>query len=163
MSFFSKDDGGAGGALEPVSNERLARLFDENEVSYGRGPEGDLGGYWDDHLFVFWHGGKSGELFQVRGRWMRAVPESELARILSITNDWHRDKLWPKAYAEVHDGEVLVFGEHTVDYEAGATDEQVNLHVGTGISATLELFETLDEQFGEHTAADKARLAADGT
>ena len=160
MGFFSKDDTGASGALEPVSNERLARLFDETEVSYGRDPDGDLGGYWEDHLFYFWHAGESGQFFQVRGRWMRGVPESEYGRVLELVNEWNRDKLWPKAYVEVHEGQVIAFGEHTVDYEEGATDNQVHLHVRSGIAATLGLFEALDEQYAEHVAADKARLAA---
>ena len=160
MGFFTKDDATSGGALEPVSNDRLARLFDETEVSYGRDPEGDLGGYWDDHLFTFWHAGEEGEFFQVRGRWMRGVPESEFARVLEFVNDWNRDKLWPKAYAEAYESQVIVFAEHTVDYEDGATDSQVHLHVRTAVASALRLFEALDEQYAEHVAADKARLAA---
>src|SRR5690606_29963719 len=151
---------GAGAGLEPVSSERLARLFDETEVSYGRDEDGDLGGFWVDHLFQFWHAGENGEFFQVRGRWMRGIPESEAGRLLELVNTWNSEKIWPKSYVEVHDGEALVYAEHTVDYEQGATDEQVHLHVRTGVATSLRLFEHLDEQFPEHAAAAKAKLAA---
>lgn len=161
MGFFTKDAAVPAGGLEPVSNERLERLFDETGVSYGVDPDGGLGGYWDDHLFVFWHLGEDGEFFQSRGRWMRGVPESEHARVLELVNEWNRDKLWPKAYVEVYEGQVIVFGEHTVDYEDGATDNQVHLHVRTGVSAALSFFDTLDAQFPEHVAADQARREAE--
>jgi len=161
MGFFTKDAAVPAGGLEPVSNERLARLFDETEISYGRDQDGDLGGFWDDHLFQFWHAGENGEFFQVRGRWMRGVPESEFPQVLDIVNRWNSEKIWPKAYVEVHDGQVFVYGEHTVDYEDGATDNQVHLHVRTGVATSLRLFEHLDEQFPEHVAAAKAKLEAE--
>ena len=160
MGFFTKDAAGPAGGLEPVSNERLARLFDETEVNYGRDEDGDLGGFWDDHLFQFWHAGENGEFFQVRGRWMRGVPEADYAKVLEVVNTWNSEKLWPKSYVEVHEGQVIVYGEHTVDYEEGATDEQVHLHVRTGVATSLRLFDHLDEQFPEHAAAAKAAAEA---
>lgn len=160
MGFFTKDTAPSDGGLEPVSNERLARLFDETEVNYGRDDDGDLGGYWDDHLFQFWHAGENGEFFQVRGRWVRGVPESEYPAVLELVNRWNSEKIWPKGYVEVHDGEVFVYAEHTVDYEEGATDAQVHLHVRTGVATALRLFDDLDTHFPEHVAAAKAKLAA---
>ncbi len=161
MGFFTKDAESAAGGLEPVSNDRLARLFDETEVSYGRDDDGDLGGFWDDHLFQFWHAGENGEFFQVRGRWARGVPEAQFPAVLEFVNTWNSEKLWPKGYVEKHDGHVFVYAEHTVDYEHGATDDQVHLHVRTGVATALRLFDDLDAQYPEHAAAAKAKLAAE--
>ena len=161
MGFFTKDTGSLP-TLLPVSRDRLEEIFQRMEISYGSNENGELGGYWDDHLFVFSHLGDRGELLQVRGYWRRGVPESERARLLDIVNEVNSERIFPKAYVYVDEGEAVVCGELTVVYEHGATDEQIELHIKAGVGTTLSFFDQLDEAFPEHVECDKARRAAEG-
>ncbi|MBK7274508.1 MAG: YbjN domain-containing protein, partial [Actinomycetales bacterium] len=62
-----------------------------------------------------------------------------------------------KVYARINDeGQLRVISEHTLDYEHGLTDEQLNLHVNTGIATSCQLWERLNEAFPEAAAAAAA-------
>ena len=49
-----------------------------------------------------------------------------------------------------------MISEHSLDYEHGLTDEQLNLHVNTGIATSCQLWERLNEAFPEAAAAAAA-------
>ncbi len=51
-----------------------------------------------------------------------------------------------------------MYAEHTVDYEPGVTDAQIDQHLACGITTTLRLFENLDEHFPDEAAEAKAKL-----
>jgi hypothetical protein len=75
-------------------------------------------------------------------------------------NAWNADKLWPKGYVRVEDDVLGIYAEHTVDYEHGVTDEQIDLHLACGISTALQLFEHIDEAYPEQAAVAKAEYDA---
>lgn len=162
MGFFNKPTTTPAGALPPLSAERITACLDAREMRYGIDDDGDVGGYWDGHLFYFFRIGQDQEYLQVRGRWNRQVGLDELAAVSARVNDWNADRLWPKVYVRVEDDRLGVYAEHTVDYEHGLTDEQLDVHLACGISTALSFFETLDEAYPEQAAAAKAAEAEQG-
>lgn len=162
MGFFTKPDDSPTGALEPLSTERIAARLDAGGYNYGVDDDGDIGGRWDDHLFYFFRYGRDGEFFQVRGRWSRSVPVSERAAVLDLANDWNAEKIWPKVYVRAEDDELGVYCEHSVDYEHGVSDQQLDLHIAAGLSTSLQFFASLDEAYPQAVEAFRQSLAAEG-
>jgi hypothetical protein len=140
----------------PLSVERVAARMDAQGYRYQIDDDGDLGGYWDGHLFYFFVQGASKEILQVRGRWQRHVPAESRTSALDVVNDWNTEKLWPKGYVRLEDGELGVYGEVTVDYEHGVTDAQLDQQILCGVSTTIQMFELLDQVFPEAAAAAAA-------
>jgi len=152
------DDGPS--ALSAVSRDRIKARLDARGYNYGVDDDGDIGGRWDDHVFYFLLLGKDSEYLQVRGRWSRSLPASELGQALVLANDWNAGRIWPKVYVRVEEGDLLgIYTEHSVDYEPGLTDAQLDQHLGCAISTSLALFTSLDERFPEVAAAAKAEIA----
>lgn len=157
MGFFTKPDAAAdGGALAPLTHERIAGRLDAGGYNYGVDDDGDIGGRWDDHLFYFFRYGPEGEFLQVRGRWSRSVPVSERSAVLDLANEWNAEKIWPKVYVRPEGDELGVYCEHSVDYEHGVSDEQIDLHLAAGVSTSLQFFTRLDEAYPEAVAAFQA-------
>jgi len=165
MGFFTKPTTGpsgfAAGDLAPLSAERITGYLDAHDMRYGVDDDGDIGGYWDGHLFYFFRLGQNSEYLQIRGRWNRQVAATDLDAMLRHTNAWNADRLWPKLYVRVEDDVLGVYAEHSVDYEHGLTDEQLDLHVASTFSTALAFFEHLDEAYPEQAAAAKAELERD--
>jgi hypothetical protein len=150
------------GALAPLTRDRIARALEARGYTYGIDADGDIGGRWDDHVFYFLRIGPQREVLQVRGRWNRSVPAGELAPVLELANAWNTDTIFPKVYVRVEGGELGVYGELAVDYEHGVSDEQIDLHLGCGVSLTLSFFERLDERYPAAVEAARVRSAEQG-
>lgn len=162
MGFFTKPDAaGAAAAPEPLSHERITAVLDARDMKYGVDDDGDIGGYWDGHLFYFFRIGGQQEYLQVRGRWNRKVGLDQYARVVDLVNTWNSEKLWPKGYVRAEDDVVGVYAEHTVDYEHGVTDQQIDLHLACGITTALSLFEQLDEAYPAEAALAKAEYESE--
>lgn len=162
MGFFTKDTSVPNPpALGRLDRDRITAALDSREMRYGIDDDGDVGGYWDGHLFYFFLMGQEGEYLQVRGRWNRKVGVDQLAAVSELVNEWNATHLWPKGYVRVEDDVVGVYGEHSVDYEHGVSDQQVDQHLACGISTTLALFEALDEAYPAEAAAAKAEQEQD--
>ncbi|MFC8190133.1 YbjN domain-containing protein [Cellulomonas sp. NPDC057328] len=160
MAFFTKptDIPDAPTPLAPLTQERITETLERREMRYGVDDDGDIGGYWDGHLFYFFRLGDNGAYLQVRGRWNRPVPVSELDAVTRLVNEWNAERLWPKGYVRAEDAHVGVYAEHTVDYQHGLTDDQLDTHLACSISTGLALFEHLDEAYPEIAAAARAEL-----
>jgi hypothetical protein len=153
-------------AFEPISDlaavnkDRIKARLDARGYNYGVDDDGDIGGRWDDHVFYFLLLGKDSEYLQVRGRWSRSLPTSELGQVLVHANDWNAGRIWPKVYVRLEENETLgVYTEHSVDYEPGVTDTQLDQHLGCAVSTSLAFFASLDEHYPEAVAASKAEIA----
>jgi hypothetical protein len=160
MGFFTKPTDQPTG-LAPLSKERITAHFDANDLRYGVDDDGDIGAYFDGHPFYFFVLGDQAEYLQTRARWNRRVDASELDAVLRLVNEWNTDKLWPKGYARVEGDTVGVYGEHSVDYEHGLTDDQLGLHIPCSVSTTLHLFTALDDAYPAQAAAAVAELEQD--
>ncbi|MEZ0449480.1 YbjN domain-containing protein [Cellulomonas sp. ICMP 17802] len=144
-------------ALPPLTIDRVAARLDLRGSVYGRDDDGDLVGRWDGHPFWFITMGRAKEYFQVRGRWARQVQATEFGNVLLAANSWSETMVWPKLYVRIEAEQVAVYTEHTVDYEHGVTDEQLDLHVTGGIASALRFFAKLDEMYPEAAATQPFR------
>lgn len=157
MGYFTKDGArAAAGAPTPLTQEAVAAILDGWDAHYAVDDEGDLGGYWDGHLFFFLLGGQEGTVLTIRGRWARQVGVDELGRMSVLLNGWHDDKIWPKGYVRPEGDELGVYGEVSTPLGAGVTPDQLKELVSCGLATTLQLFEHLDEHYPEAAAAAAA-------
>ncbi|GEN79273.1 type III secretion system chaperone family protein [Actinotalea fermentans] len=157
MGYFTKDGGrAAAGAPTPLTQQAIAAVLDGWDAHYAVDDDGDLGGYWDGHLFFFMLGGAEGTVLTIRGRWARTVGVDQLAPMMSLLNGWHDDKIWPKGYVRPEGEELGVYGEVSTPLGAGVTDDQLKDLVSCGLATTLQLFEHLDEHYPEAAAAAAA-------
>lgn len=132
----------------PLAPGRIATWLADNQFSYFVDSDGDLGGLWRGRLFYFFLFGERQEILQVRGQWHRELTIERLSEVLELCNDWNAERIWPKAYARVRDnGRVHVVTEVAVDFEHGATDEQLSQTLFCGLSTATMLFDALDEQY----------------
>ncbi|GMA30667.1 YbjN domain-containing protein [Litorihabitans aurantiacus] len=159
MGFFTKpQDAASAGGLAPLTTDRIKATLDARGSQYGVDDDGDVGGYWDGHLFYFFLLGQSSEYLQVRGRWNRRVGIDQLDAVTRLVNTWNADKLWPKVYVRAEDDLVGVYAEHTVDYEHGVSDEQLDLHLACAIATSGQAFDQLDESYPSEAAAARAEF-----
>lgn len=167
MGFFTKSAGGGGLIL--LSKDRIKAVLDARGANYGEDDDGDIGGYWDGHLFCFFVTGPNGEYMQVRARWNREVAMTEWWKVLDLVNQWNMEKFWPKCYARAEkrgtdDAEPSLIGVYTevnVDYEHGLTDDQLDQHLACAIATSGSFFDFLDERYPEEAARAKAEYEND--
>ena len=133
--------------LPSLTTARIAERLDARGSVYGTDKDGDLVGRWDGHPFWFMTMGREKEYLQVRGRWARQVPGTEFGNVLLGANAWSETMVWPKIFVRIEGEQVAVYTEHTVDYEHGLTDEQLDLHLTVGIASALRFFAGLDEKY----------------
>ncbi|GEL94278.1 YbjN domain-containing protein [Cellulomonas composti] len=141
-----------------LTQERLAATLHRRGARVVLDGDGDFGGRWNDHLIYILRPGKDREFLQVRGRWQRPAPASLLPRMLVTLNEWHVEKLFPKGYARIEGDSLGVYAEHTMSYEFGVTDAQIDLHLNWAISTTLRMFDHLDTVFPDVAAEGRALL-----
>ncbi|WP_022867416.1 YbjN domain-containing protein [Schaalia vaccimaxillae] len=150
-------------AVRPISQERLCRLFDNQGWFWHIDDDGDLAGNWDDNAFYFRFSGEQKEVLSILSFMRLTVPEEREEELEILIEDWHRERLWPKAYFRRNeDGSLRVMGEVNADYEFGATDAQLLQQCQCALSTTLQLFahvagrfELSDPEKGqEETAAE---------
>lgn len=108
--------------------------------------DGDITGTWDGHRFWFLLLGERTEILQVRGRWSTTLPvESRLATLQAV-NDWNRERIWPKVYVREEGGRLALYAEVSVDFEHGATDDQLAQIVSCGLGTAVQLFQAVGAQ-----------------
>lgn len=155
MGLFTKTETGTpdDDALPRLSTGQITAVLDSWEARYMVDDEGDPGGYWDGHLFFFMRAGEAEDVLTVRGRWMRDLGIEHLDTVTRLLNDWHTTRIWPKAYVQVEDGRLGIYGDLSTSLVHGATQPQVDDLMGCGLSTTLQLFGFLDEHFPAASAA----------
>jgi len=129
--------------LEPLTTSRIADELARRGYRFTLDDDGDLTGTWDGHRFWFLLVGEDQEILQVRGRWNGAVSPRMRSAVLQAVNDWNRERLWPKAYVREEQRGLIVYGEVSVDFEHGATDEQLAATIACGLVTGTRFFESL--------------------
>jgi hypothetical protein len=134
--------------VAPLSDDRLVQWLTDSSFSYFVDNDGDVGGLWRGRVFYFFLFGQQREILQVRGHWQREGAIERLIEVLEFCNRWNTERIWPKAYVRVRDdGHVHVVGEVAVDFEHGATDDQLSQTLHCGLATGTMLFDALDEQY----------------
>lgn len=152
--FFNKPLVPEAASTPPLSQARIKSLLEADEMHYGIDADGDLGGWWDGHLFYFFLMGEQHEILTIRARWNRTISQENWSAMLEIANQQHAEQLFPHiALLRGDDNTMNVFAQHCVDYEHGVTDAQLRLHFQTAIRSTLRFFAKLDELYPEAAAA----------
>ncbi|MDR2347714.1 MAG: YbjN domain-containing protein [Bifidobacteriaceae bacterium] len=131
-----------------LTRDRIEAALKAEEWSYQIDSDGDIGGIWESNIFYFFLYGQDEEILQVRGRWHQDLPIELRSEVREAIDSWHFAKIWPKAYTTVDDsGRLWVLAEHTVDWEHGVTDQQLQLTLRCAITTTLSLFHNLQDRF----------------
>lgn len=135
-------------ALEPLSRHRIMDALQSAGIAFSVDRDGDVSGDWDHCRIYFRQVGKDGDLLSVRGVWWGRLPQERRADLLEACNTWNSRRFFPTAevYA-ADDGTQHVFGDHTVPYEYGLTDEQLHLHIASAVDCINTLSENLVEKF----------------
>ena len=145
MGFFSKDASTPSyNPLAPLSLDRVAKVLEDDELKYCYDEDGDLACGWDTGIFFFMRGGEQGEILRIQGRFHLPLPADELPKAMQACNDWNTRALWPKTFAALNNADqTVVMAEHNVDFELGATDEQIALAVHCAMTTGLRFFDHL--------------------
>lgn len=151
MAFFSVPEEPAASpvVLTPLSTERIEAALKSREWRYFVDSDGNIGGNWDHHQFYFYRYGENDQILQVRGLFNRRIPVSMRADVLLAIDEWHQQKIFPKAYTRTVDDEdtVGVFGEYAADFRGGVTDDQLVNFISLAISTACDFFEFMDTKF----------------
>jgi hypothetical protein len=149
VGFFSQSGDRPVSSTPPaLTRDRIEEALKREDWTYQIDSDGDIGGLWDNNVFYFFLYGEQHEILQVRGRWHQSLPIELRAQVRQALDDWHLNKIWPKAYTRVDDqGQMWVMAEHSVDWEHGVTDEQLSLTLRCAITTSLALFRDLAGRF----------------
>ncbi len=152
MGYFNKPSSGS--RLARLSKERIAAAMEEAGWRFGYDEDGDLETGFEGGFYGLLVSGPEGEIFTIRGTWYPTLSGEQLGEAVSACVDWNRETLWPKTFPNVRDdGVVRLHTEHSVDYEHGATDEQLRLQLTCALRTSEGFFRHLNEVFPEAAAA----------
>lgn len=131
---------------EVLTQDSLIEYFKSQNWKYFTDNEGDLGGMWDNDIFHFMIRGAQKEILSVSGRWHDTIDASRLQEVRMFINKWHAEKLWPKCFHRINDnGDVYVITEVNIDWEQGATKEQLQQHIDCALGTSGQFFKALSE------------------
>lgn len=132
---------------EPLSKERLEKIFTRRGWRYSVNDTGDIASKWEGHIVLSRCIGESNEILSIVGLHRGFLDESYENELLGFLEDFQRSKLYPKAHIQYEDQGLRIVTEHNVDLEFGATDIQIALQCQCAIGTSLELFHLAEEQF----------------
>lgn len=133
-----------------VTIERIADWFADQGLKYFFYEEevNDLGVIIDSIVNYVTLRGSDPETMQVRAHWNRTASVERTGELLSLCNEWNRDRTWPKAYVRISDrGQVMIFAESSFDVVDGCPDAQLHEWLNAGLRLSAGFFAHLDEHF----------------
>lgn len=111
----------------PLSTEAITAALQEREDRYRVSDDGTVSGDWGSCRIIFARSGEAGEILQIRTICSRGFPVDRSGELFEFVNSWNHDKLLPKAYVHVDEGEALLVGEANTDLEHGVTQAQLGV------------------------------------
>ncbi|WP_275003834.1 YbjN domain-containing protein [Promicromonospora iranensis] len=127
----------------PLSTQRVGDDLSRRGYRFRIDDDGDVTGTWDGNRFWFLLLGEHDEILQVRGRWAGTLPAGARLAVLQAANDWNRERIWPKVYTREEAAGLALYAEVSVDFEHGATDEQLAQTVSCGLVTASQFFSTV--------------------
>lgn len=127
----------------PLSTQRVGNDLSRRGYRFRIDDDGDVTGTWDGNRFWFLLLGEHDEILQVRGRWAGALPPTARLAVLQAANDWNRERIWPKVYTREESTGLALYAEVSVDFEHGATEEQLAQTVSCGLVTASQFFSTV--------------------
>ncbi|MCL1871478.1 MAG: YbjN domain-containing protein [Promicromonosporaceae bacterium] len=127
----------------PITSQRVGDDLARRGYRFRIDDDGDVTGTWDGNRFWFLTLGDHDEILQVRGRWAGTVPSRTRLAVLQAANDWNRERIWPKVYTREEDEGLALYAEVSVDFEHGATDDQLAATVSCGLVTATQFFASL--------------------
>ena len=124
----------------PLTVQRIADDLSRRGYKFRVDNDGDVTGTWDGNRFWFLLLGEHHEILQIRGRWAGNVQAASRLSVLQATNDWNRERIWPKVYARTETYGLTLYSEVSVDFEHGATDDQLAQTVSCGLVTAAQFF-----------------------
>ncbi|WP_194948151.1 YbjN domain-containing protein [Actinomyces trachealis] len=121
----------------------MARLIESRGWKCQVDDDGDLTGRWDDDLISFMLRGEHDEMLNVMGLMLEDVPVAKLDEARFAIDEWHREHVWPVCFWRENDDAGLTFtigAAVAVDWEPGATDEQLLQHLQCGLATCGQAF-----------------------
>ena len=131
----------------PLSTQRVGDDLSRRGYRFRIDDDGDVTGTWDGNRFWFLLLGEHDEILQVRGRWAGALPPGARLAVLQAANDWNRERIWPKVYTREESLGLALYAEVSVDFEHGATEDQLDQLLQCGLTTGSMFFEHLDETY----------------
>jgi hypothetical protein len=127
----------------PLSTQRVGDDLSRRGYRFRIDDDGDVTGTWDGNRFWFLLLGEHDEILQVRGRWAGALPPAARLAVLQAANDWNRERIWPKVYTREESSGLALYAEVSVDFEHGATEDQLAQTVSCGLVTASQFFSTV--------------------
>jgi hypothetical protein len=127
----------------PLSTQRVGDDLSRRGYRFRIDDDGDVTGTWDGNRFWFLLLGEHDEILQVRGRWAGNLPAGARLAVLQAANDWNRERIWPKVYTREESSGLALYAEVSVDFEHGATEEQLAQTVSCGLVTASQFFSTV--------------------
>ena len=78
--------------------------------------------------------------------------------MLIACNEWSQQMLWPKVYVKADEDEIAVYTEHTIAWDRGVTDAQLDLQLSTSIGSSLGFFREMTKRFVPETPSEPVAL-----
>ncbi|GAB2460129.1 YbjN domain-containing protein [Xylanimonas ulmi] len=128
---------------EPLTSQRVGDDLTRRGYRFRIDSDGDVTGTWDGNRFWFLLLGDHEEILQIRGRWSGAAPRPTRLAVLQAVNDWNRERIWPKVYAREEGDGLALYAEVSVDFEHGATDDQLAATITCGLATASQFFGSL--------------------
>lgn len=134
--------------LLPLSWDRVTASLDRQDDLYTRHADDSVSGEWEFGTVHFLVRGDDREILCVHGTGRVELTEADYLFAQELCNAWNSDRWWPKAYV-LRDagGHVLLRAEYSVDYGAGVTDAQLDVHIDTALLGCEQFFAQVADAF----------------
>lgn len=140
--------------LRPITQERLKESLERLELTYEQDPAGELTVFLPLGSLNLLLARQLGlDVLSLRGSWRGTLPLDFLSTAQELTNYWNQNrpflKAFPYRWEEGGQVSLIMPVDMSVPYAGGATDEQLDEHIGTALQLAQEYFSLLTETFSE--------------
>jgi hypothetical protein len=137
-----------GGAIAPISSDRIAAALDHLEIRYVRDGDGALLAIWERHAVLFALEGPADEILVIRARPHTTVPGDWAPRAYVVVNEWNHTRRFGKAYVgDVNDvGQLPIYAEIQVPFVAGVHERLLVEMLECAVSASESFVRWLHDE-----------------